>query len=77
VLSRALRILLSGIKNITIFDKCNMSDKKIALLGLGYVGLPLQIHHKRSEHWVVVSGSATVVNGKEVFILEKGEWCTA
>ena len=54
-----------------------MSDKKIALLGLGYVGLPLQIHHKRSEHWVVVSGSATVVNGKEVFILEKGEWCTA
>lgn len=33
--------------------------------------LSLQMHHYRSEHWVVVSGSAKVINGdKEIFIQE-------
>jgi len=31
------------------------------------------MHHKRAEHWVVVSGTATVTNGEQVFSLEKGE----
>jgi mannose-1-phosphate guanylyltransferase / mannose-6-phosphate isomerase len=32
--------------------------------------LSLQMHHHRSEHWVVVSGTATVVNGdKEILVL--------
>ena len=31
------------------------------------------MHHKRAEHWVVVSGKATVTNGEKIFILEKGE----
>jgi len=31
------------------------------------------MHHKRAEHWVVVSGTATVTNGEQTFILEKGE----
>lgn len=35
--------------------------------------LSLQMHHKRAEHWVVVSGTATVTNGEEIFGLEKGE----
>jgi len=35
--------------------------------------LSLQMHHKRAEHWVVVSGTATVVNGEQTFILNKGE----
>jgi len=35
--------------------------------------LSLQMHHKRAEHWVVVSGTATVTNGKQIFNLEKGE----
>jgi mannose-1-phosphate guanylyltransferase/mannose-6-phosphate isomerase len=32
--------------------------------------LSLQYHHRRSEHWVVVSGSARIVNGEEEIILE-------
>ena len=35
--------------------------------------LSLQMHHKRAEHWVVVSGTATVTNGKKTFSLNKGE----
>ena len=35
--------------------------------------LSLQMHHKRAEHWVVVSGTATVTNGEQVFDLNKGE----
>jgi mannose-1-phosphate guanylyltransferase/mannose-6-phosphate isomerase len=35
--------------------------------------LSLQMHHKRAEHWVVVSGTATVTNGKQIFTLNKGE----
>lgn len=31
--------------------------------------LSLQLHHHRSEHWVVVSGAATITNGeREIFI---------
>ncbi len=35
--------------------------------------LSLQMHHKRAEHWVVISGTATVTNGEQTFILNKGE----
>jgi len=35
--------------------------------------LSLQMHHKRAEHWVVVSGRATVTNGEQTFSLNKGE----
>ena len=35
--------------------------------------LSLQMHQKRAEHWVVVSGTATVTNGEETFNLNKGE----
>jgi len=35
--------------------------------------LSLQMHHKRAEHWVIVSGIASVVNGEDVMILLKGE----
>jgi mannose-1-phosphate guanylyltransferase/mannose-6-phosphate isomerase len=35
--------------------------------------LSLQMHLKRAEHWVVVSGTATVTNGDKVFKLKKGE----
>ena len=31
------------------------------------------MHHKRAEHWVVVSGTATVTNGEQIFTLNKGE----
>lgn len=35
--------------------------------------LSLQMHYKRAEHWVVVRGTATVVNGKDVLTLKQGE----
>jgi mannose-1-phosphate guanylyltransferase/mannose-6-phosphate isomerase len=35
--------------------------------------LSLQMHHKRAEHWVVVSGTASITNGERVFTLNKGE----
>jgi len=35
--------------------------------------LSLQMHYKRAEHWVVVSGTATVTNGERTFTLNKGE----
>lgn len=35
--------------------------------------LSLQMHHHRSEHWIVVSGSATVIRNDEVFVLHAGQ----
>ena len=35
--------------------------------------LSLQLHHKRSEHWVVIAGTARVTRGDEVFELRVGE----
>lgn len=35
--------------------------------------LSLQMHHHRSEHWVVVSGMARVVNGERDFLLNTNE----
>ncbi|MCG6870976.1 MAG: mannose-1-phosphate guanylyltransferase/mannose-6-phosphate isomerase, partial [Gammaproteobacteria bacterium] len=35
--------------------------------------LSLQLHHKRSEHWVVVRGKARVTRGEEVFTLSEDE----
>ena len=35
--------------------------------------LSLQMHHHRSEHWVVVKGTATVVNGEREFELPQNE----
>jgi mannose-6-phosphate isomerase-like protein (cupin superfamily) len=32
--------------------------------------LSLQLHHHRSEHWVVVSGVAEIINGDQRFSLE-------
>ncbi|MGE3161659.1 MAG: mannose-1-phosphate guanylyltransferase/mannose-6-phosphate isomerase [Burkholderiales bacterium] len=35
--------------------------------------LSLQLHHKRAEHWVVVSGTARVTRGEDVFDLERNQ----
>lgn len=35
--------------------------------------LSLQLHHRRSEHWVVVRGTARVTSGESVFDLPEGE----
>ena len=35
--------------------------------------LSVQMHHHRSEHWVVVCGTARVTNGKNTFLLAENE----
>ena len=35
--------------------------------------LSLQMHHHRSEHWIVVSGTAKVLNGEQELTLEVNE----
>jgi mannose-1-phosphate guanylyltransferase/mannose-6-phosphate isomerase len=35
--------------------------------------LSLQLHHHRAEHWVVVSGTARITRGEEVFLLEENQ----
>ena len=35
--------------------------------------LSLQYHHHRSEHWIVVSGTANVTLGKRRFLLSEGQ----
>jgi mannose-1-phosphate guanylyltransferase/mannose-6-phosphate isomerase len=35
--------------------------------------LSLQMHHHRAEHWIVVTGTARVTRGDEVFILSENE----
>lgn len=35
--------------------------------------LSLQMHHHRAEHWVVVSGTAEITNGKKVFTLTESQ----
>src|SRR5204863_3673343 len=35
--------------------------------------LSLQLHHRRSEHWVVVGGEARVVNGERSYTLRENE----
>ena len=35
--------------------------------------LSLQMHHHRAEHWIVVSGTAKVTRGDDVFMLSENE----
>jgi mannose-1-phosphate guanylyltransferase len=35
--------------------------------------LSLQLHKHRSEHWVVISGTAEVVNGEQALTLHKDQ----
>ncbi len=35
--------------------------------------LSLQLHHHRAEHWIIVSGTAKVTKGDDVFILTENE----
>lgn len=35
--------------------------------------LSLQLHHHRSEHWVIVSGNATITLGEQIYDRKAGE----
>lgn len=38
-----------------------------------HAALSLQLHQKRSEHWVVVEGQASVINGEEHYVLKANQ----
>jgi len=40
---------------------------------LPFKRISLQKHNFRSEHWVVVQGTATITNGKEAYVLKKNQ----
>jgi mannose-1-phosphate guanylyltransferase/mannose-6-phosphate isomerase len=56
----------------TILDEGDSFKAKRIVVKPGGV-LSLQMHHKRSEHWTVVSGIATVINGDEVLTLHPNQ----
>jgi len=35
--------------------------------------MSLQLHHHRAEHWIVVSGTARITRGDEIFMLEENQ----
>ena len=35
--------------------------------------LSVQMHHHRAEHWIVVSGTASVTNGDKTFLVTENE----
>jgi mannose-1-phosphate guanylyltransferase / mannose-6-phosphate isomerase len=35
--------------------------------------MSLQMHHHRAEHWIVVSGTARITRGDEIFLLEENQ----
>ena len=35
--------------------------------------MSLQMHHHRAEHWIVVSGTARITRGEDVFLLSENE----
>ena len=55
----------------TIDEGKNFQVKRLAI----YPGkrLSLQLHHQRSEHWVVVKGVATITKGEDEFVLNENE----
>jgi mannose-1-phosphate guanylyltransferase/mannose-6-phosphate isomerase len=48
--------------------------RQVKLIGVNPgAALSLQYHHKRAEHWVVVSGEAWVTRGEDNFALKENE----
>ena len=35
--------------------------------------LSLQMHHYRAEHWIVVKGTAEIINGKQTLVLTENQ----
>jgi mannose-1-phosphate guanylyltransferase/mannose-6-phosphate isomerase len=55
-----------SIENGTRFQVKRLSVKPGA-------SMSLQLHHHRAEHWIVVSGTARITRGEEVFLLEENQ----
>ena len=58
--------------NYTVLEKGNRYKIKRVVFN-PKAKLSLQVHHHRSEHWVVVSGTARVTRGEEVFDVHPNE----
>ncbi len=56
----------------TVFEKWDWYKTK-RLSVLPWKRLSLQVHKHRSEHWVIVSGTATVIKGNKEIIVKKWE----
>lgn len=56
-----------------LLDADNCKVKRITVNPGGR--LSLQYHHKRSEHWVVITGTAHVTLGESIRVVEAGDSC--
>ena len=56
----------------TVLEEGNRFQIKRIVVKPG-ASLSLQMHHHRNEHWVVVSGMASVVNGEKSFFVSTNE----
>lgn len=56
----------------TILEENSRSKIKRITVKPG-ASLSLQMHHHRSEHWIVINGMASVVNGEREFLLNTNE----
>ena len=56
----------------TVLEECSRFKIKRILVKPG-AALSLQMHHHRSEHWIVVSGTAKIVNGGEDRLVHTNE----
>lgn len=58
--------------NYTVLEESKYYKIKRIVVSPG-ASLSLQMHHHRSEHWIVVSGMAKVTNGDETFFIKTNE----
>ncbi|MHB1949582.1 MAG: mannose-1-phosphate guanylyltransferase/mannose-6-phosphate isomerase [Gammaproteobacteria bacterium] len=58
--------------NYETIDKSDCFQVKRITVKPG-ASLSLQMHHHRSEHWIVVKGTATVTRGDDVFVVRENE----
>ena len=58
--------------SFTILEDADDCKVKRLVVKPGEV-LSLQLHHRRSEHWIVTQGTALVVNGDKEFLLEPNQ----
>jgi len=56
----------------TVLEEASLFKIKRIVVKPG-AALSLQMHHHRSEHWIVVSGMAKVVNGDQEFLVRANE----
>jgi mannose-6-phosphate isomerase-like protein (cupin superfamily) len=62
---------LTGWRELGIASGCSGQVKRLTVKP--GAKLSLQMHHHRAEHWIVVSGTARVTRGEDVFMLSENE----